>query len=205
MSDLFEQHPASNVYFDKYFGLEAAKILPGEYYGANREMVLVTVLGSCVSACIWDPSVGVGGMNHFMLPDNSSTAPAAVGVVSLPARYGAYAMEVLINHLVKLGARKSALRAKIFGGANVMKGFQNFDVGGRNCAFVQVYLEEEGIPVVASDLMDIYPRKVYFFPSTGKVLIKKLRTAHNDTVFRREIEYGSKLRQTEVSGDVELF
>lgn len=205
MSQASEQHPAQNIYFDSQFKLEAVKILPGEYYASKIERVLVTVLGSCVSACIWDPVTHIGGMNHFMLPDNANVKSIADGVIGLPARYGAYAMEVLINNLVKMGANKSSLRAKIFGGANVTQGFQNFDVGGRNCAFVQVYLEEEHIPVLASDLLDIYPRKVYFFTSTGKVLIKKLRSLHNDTIARREIEYSSRLRQTEVSGDVELF
>lgn len=205
MSNLSEQHPAQTVYFDKHFGLQAAKLLPGEFYVTKGDMVLVTVLGSCVSACIWDSGLGIGGMNHFMLPDNGNAKTIAEGVIGLPARYGAYAMEILINTLVKLGARKSSLRAKIFGGANVTRGFQNFDVGGRNSAFVQVYLEEEKIPIVSSDLLDIYPRKLFFFPHTGKALVKKLRTLHNDTIFVREKEYGTRLRQTDMSGDVELF
>lgn len=198
----FEQQPAPNLYFDTHFNVEAAKILPGEFYVSKREMLLVTVLGSCVAACIWDPTTRIGGMNHFMLPDLTQDKKDEVGE---SGRYGVYAMELLINQLLKLGAKKTHLRAKVFGGGNVMKGFQNFDVGGRNALFVKEFLRTERIPLEAEDLLDVWPRKVYFFSQSGRVLVKKLKAMHNDTIFKREIEYRSKLRNTDVSGDVELF
>ncbi|RCS59869.1 chemoreceptor glutamine deamidase CheD [Parvibium lacunae] len=196
------EHEAPNLYFDTHFNVEAAKILPGEYYVSKREMLLVTVLGSCVAACIWDSRAQVGGMNHFMLPD---LAVDKKGEMGESGRYGVYAMELLVNQLLKLGAKKANLRAKVFGGGNVMKGFQNFDVGQRNSTFVKEFLTTERIPLVAEDLLDVWPRKVYFFTQSGKVLVKKLKSMHNDTIFKREIEYRSKLRNTQVSGDVELF
>lgn len=191
-----------NLYYDKHFEIEAAKILPGEYYVSKREMLLVTVLGSCVSACIWDSKTHVGGMNHFMLPDQGKSIEAMAGE---SARYGVYAMEVLINQLLKLGASKQNLCAKVFGGGSVMSGFQSFEVGERNAKFVLDFLKTENIKLVAQDLLDIWPRKVYFFTGTGRVLIKKLRSMHNDTIVKRETEYQQKLKKTEVAGDVELF
>src|SRR3954462_1873616 len=166
------EHFATNVYYDRTFDCEAAKILPGEYYYTPKDMLIVTVLGSCVSACIRDRLSGQGGMNHFMLPDgggSDSNSP-----VSASMRYGTYAMEVLINELLKAGARRENLEAKVFGGGAVLKGFTAMNVGQRNAEFVMNFLKTERIPVLAEDLNDIHPRKVYFFPKTGKVLVKKL-------------------------------
>ena len=192
---------ATNVYFDRIFDCDAAKILPGEYYYTNRDMLIVTVLGSCVSACIRDRMSGLGGMNHFMLPDGAdSNSP-----VSASMRYGTYAMEVLINDLLKAGARREHLEAKVFGGGAVLRGFTAMNVGERNAAFVLNFLQTERIPVVAEDLNDIYPRKVYFFPRTGKVKVKKLMQTHNDTLARRELDYASRLKVEPVAGDIDLF
>ena len=153
----FVEHLANNRYFDRQFDVEAVKVLPGEYYVTTSEMVLVTVLGSCVSACIRDREMGVGGMNHFMLADSSDA-----GNLSASARYGTYAMEILVNHLLKLGARRSQLEAKVFGGGRVMASLTSSQVGDRNSRFVLDYLQTESIPVRAQDLLDVYPRKVYF-------------------------------------------
>lgn len=193
-------HFATNVYHDRTFACDAAKILPGEYYYTDRDMLIVTVLGSCVSACIRDRITGLGGMNHFMLPDGGDTGP-----VSASMRYGTYAMEVLINDLLKAGARRESLEAKVFGGGAVLRGFTAMNVGERNAAFVTSFLKTERIPVMAEDLNDVYPRKVYFFPRTGKVLVKKLMQTHNDTLARRELDYASRLKVTPVAGDVDLF
>jgi chemotaxis protein CheD len=193
---------ATNVYFDRTFDCDAAKILPGEYYFTSKDMLIVTVLGSCVSACIRDRTSGLGGMNHFMLPDGGGDVNSPV---SASARYGTYAMEVLINDLLKAGARRENLEAKVFGGGAVLKGFTAMNVGERNAAFVQNFLKNERIRIVAEDLNDIYPRKVYFFPRTGKVLVKKLMQTHNDTLAKREIEYASRLKVQPVAGEVELF
>lgn len=201
MSYALEEHFATNVYYDRTFDCDAAKILPGEYYFTCKDMMIVTVLGSCVSACIRDRVSGIGGMNHFMLPDSGdSDSP-----VSASMRYGTYAMEVLINDLLKAGARRENLEAKVFGGGNVLRGFIAMNVGERNALFVREYLRAENIRVVAEDLNDIYPRKVYFFPRTGKVLVKKLRQLNNNTLVNREQDYATRLQTTPVSGEVELF
>lgn len=191
-----------NLYFDKHFDIEAAKILPGEYYATTRDMLVVTVLGSCVSVCLRDKASGIGGMNHFMLPysDNDPGNP-----VSTSARYGTYAMEMLINHLLKLGATHKNLEAKVFGGGNVLRGFTITNVGEQNAKFALNFLRTEKIKVVADDLLDIYPRKVYYFPQTGRALVKKLKDVHNNTIVSREKEYESRLDYAKVEGDIELF
>lgn len=202
MTDSTDEQLASNHYFDRNLNSEAVKLLPGEYYVTNRDMVLVTVLGSCVAACIRDCYSGIGGMNHFMLPDNNADDSSPL---SASARYGVYAMEILINQLLKLGARRANLEAKVFGGGNVLKGLTVANVGQRNADFVLKFLDTEKIRIVARDLVDVYPRKVYYFPNNGKVMMKKLRDTHNDTIFEREKSYNSQLKKSSVGGDVELF
>ncbi len=192
---------ASNVYYDRTFDCDAAKILPGEYYFTHKDMMIVTVLGSCVSACIRDRVTGIGGMNHFMLPDSGD----GDSPISASMRYGTYAMEILINDVLKAGARRENLEAKVFGGGNVLRGFIAINVGERNAQFVRDYLKAENIRVVAEDLNDIWPRKVYFFPRTGKVLVKKLKQLHNNTLVNREQDYASKLVAKPVGGAVDLF
>jgi chemotaxis protein CheD len=199
---MVEEHLARNLYHDGQFGIDAAKLLPGEYYVTTQPMVLVTVLGSCVAACIRDSQLGIGGMNHFMLPESVHEAD---NPLSSSARYGTYAMEILINELIKLGARRSQLQAKVFGGGNVLRGFTATNVGERNAAFVLEYLKTENIPILAQDLVDIYPRKVYFFPEDGRVMVRKLRSLHNTTIMKREGDYSRRLRSDGVAGDVELF
>ncbi|GAO35160.1 chemotaxis protein CheD [Sulfuricella sp. T08] len=191
-----------NLYYDSHFNMEAAKIMPGEYYATTRDMLVVTVLGSCVSACLRDKTSGIGGMNHFMLPhsDNDPQNP-----ISVSARYGTYAMEMLINHLIKLGAKRNNFEAKVFGGGNVLRGFTVANVGARNADFVLDFLHTEKIKIVAEDLLDIYPRKVYYFPKTGRALIKKLKGVHNNTIVEREKDYESRLGYAKMEGDVELF
>jgi chemotaxis protein CheD len=191
---------AKNVYYDRTFACDAAKILPGEFYYTGQDMLIVTVLGSCVSACIRDRVTGLGGMNHFMLPDGGDMS----NPVSASMRYGNYAMEVLINELLKAGARRENLEAKVFGGGAVLRGFKAINVGERNAAFVLNYLRAEKMRIVAEDLNDIYPRKVYFFPRTGKVLVKKLMQAHTETLVQREQAYASRLKAP-VGGDIDLF
>lgn len=191
---------ARNLYHDRGHGVDAAKLLPGEYFVATREMLLVTVLGSCVAACLRDTRLGIGGMNHFMLPDSEAAGPE-----SGAARYGTYAMEVLINHLLKLGAKRDHFEAKVFGGGNVLPGLVQANVGHKNATFVEHFLRTEGIRIAARDLADVHPRKVYYFPASGRVLVKRLRSLHNDTVIERESEYRRRLTQEPAGGDVELF
>lgn len=200
---MLQEEMSTTVYFDRTFNTEAAKISPGEYYFTDQDMLIVTVLGSCISACIRDKKTGIGGMNHFMLPDSAKADKD--NPVSESMRYGTYAMEVLINELIRNGAKRENLEAKIFGGGNVLKSFVTNNVGNRNAAFVKRYLKEEGISITNEDLLDIYPRKVYFFPKTGKVLVKKLKQLHNDTVMERELAYSSKLKASDVGGEIDLF
>jgi chemotaxis protein CheD len=188
------------LYHDRSFGCDAAKLLPGEYYVTSLDMVLVTVLGSCVAACLRDPVARVGGMNHFMLPG----ASVDESIVSQPTRYGVYAMELLINDILRRGGKRERLEAKVAGGGNVLKGFGAGTVGERNAAFVTHFLDTEGIPLVGSDLLDLHPRKVYYFPATGRLLVKELRSLRNDTLAKREQQYRQKLAG-EGHGKVELF
>ena len=198
----FEETLSPHLYFDREHNSDAAKILPGEYYATGREMVLVTVLGSCVCACIRDKISGIGGMNHFMLPESGQDRSNPLGE---SARYGVYAMEILINQLLKMGAKRNHFEAKVFGGGSVLRGFTVANVGERNAEFVLQFLKTEKIAVAAQDLLDIYPRKVYYFPSTGLVRVKKLRSVHNDTIINRETEYKARLHYSKLEGDVELF
>jgi chemotaxis protein CheD len=201
MSAYFTEHLAPNRYFDKNFNTEAVKILPGEYFATKDSTMIVTVLGSCVSVCLRDPITRVAGMNHFLLPANKDE----LNFNSDSARYGVYAMEILVNHLMKLGAAKQRLVAKVFGGGNVLKQLRINSVGEQNSAFVLEYLENERIPIQAQDLMGEYPRKVYFFPLTGEVKVRKLKSIHNTTILDRESEYRVKVNQTPSAGDVDLF
>jgi chemotaxis protein CheD len=163
-------------------------------------MVIVTVLGSCVSACLRDPKTNVGGMNHFMLP-NHGTEPD--GPLSESARYGAYAMEVLVNHLLALGARRERLEAKLFGAGRVIPGMS--DIGERNAQFALEYLKRENIRVVAQDLGRDDASKVYFFPYTGRVLVKRLRMLRNDTIMERERDYAEQLGTLAKAKPVDFF
>jgi len=190
-----------SVYFDARLNAEVAKIFPGQYFVTDRDIVLATVLGSCVAACIRDPSARVGGMNHFLLPQTASDVSPA----NRSARYGTYAMEVLINRMIRHGARKQTMEAKVFGGGSVMRDLRSSAVGEANANFIVEYLSREGIQVAARDLLDECARKIYFFPANGRVLVKKLRQLHNDTVVARELDYSRQLAATDLSGTVELF
>jgi len=190
-----------SIYFDARLNTEVAKIFPGQYFVTDRDIVLVTVLGSCVAACIRDPATALGGMNHFLLPQTGSEG----GPVSRSARYGSYAMELLINQLIRSGAQRRTMEAKVFGGGNVMPGLRASGVGQSNARFIVDYLRKEGIAVAAQDLLDECARKIYYFPATGRVLVKKLRRLHNDTVIAREQDYSRRLMTLDMSGEVELF
>lgn len=188
------------LYYDSYFGLHAAKIGPGELYASKRNILIVTVLGSCVSVCLMDTVARIGGMNHFMLPDRAGSG----SVVSEPARYGAHAMEILINNLLSMGAQRSRLTAKVFGAGRVLPGMT--DVGARNAQFALEYLKRENIPVKAQDVGGVHARKVYLFVETGRVLCKEIYQLRNDTVIDRERAYANKIGARPItSAGVELF
>jgi chemotaxis protein CheD len=189
---------ASFFYTDHHFQYDAVKVLPGEYFVSKEDMVVMTVLGSCIAACIWDGTARIGGMNHFMLPDGDSGESSG--------RYGSYAMELLINEMLKLGARRETMQAKIFGGAQVMAGFTTMNVGERNTEFVLDYLAMEKIPVVSQDVLDIHPRKVCFFPVTGKALVKRLAHSHPETLAVEERRgNAASVAKSNAGGSVDLF
>jgi len=190
---------ARTFYFERDFERHAVKVLPGEYFVAAEDVVLSTVLGSCVSACIWDPTLRIGGMNHFLLPGEAGADP-----LSDSGRYGVFAMEQLINELLKRGARRNALEAKVFGGGHVMKNFTTITVGTRNAEFVLRFLATEGIRVVSQDLKDVHPRRVAFFPYTGRALCKHLKQV-DSALIAEEQSYSASLARKPVAGDVELF
>jgi chemotaxis protein CheD len=191
-------------YWDTQHDSFAAKLLPGEYYVTLHGEMICTVLGSCVSACVRDRSTGIGGMNHFMLPlDRSHGESAWADATSAATRYGNVAMERLINDLLKAGAKRSNLEFKLVGGGKVLAAMT--DVGAGNIEFVRGYMRTEGFAVSGEDLGDIYPRKVHFYPETGRVRVKKLMSTRNDTIFARERNYLQQVSTTPQTGDVELF
>ena len=189
-------------YFDREFQVEAVRILPGEFHAASGPVGMITLLGSCVSTCLWDPQQRIGGMNHFMLPGDNANAGSPV---PRSARFGVHAMELLINRMLKLGADRRRLVAKVFGGGRVLRGFVSLDVGAANCEFVLDFLMTEGIPVLARDILDSYARKLHFSPETGKVLLKKLDPTAVDVVQRQEREYLSRIGSAGGGGAVEIF
>lgn len=188
---------ASFFYHDHHFKQDAVKVLPGEYYVTADDIVIMTVLGSCIAACLYDPKARVGGMNHFMLPEGGADAGG---------RYGSYAMELLINELMKLGARREYLQAKIFGGGQVMHTFTTMNVGERNTKFVLDYLQTERIAVVSKDVLDIHPRKVCYFPATGKAMVKRLAHSHPESLETQERKGSAAVVATSTAGgSIDLF
>jgi chemotaxis protein CheD len=184
---------ASFFFFDAHFQREAVKVLPGEYFVHDQDILIMTTLGSCIAACLWDRERRLGGMNHFMLPDAGDGA-----------RYGLYAMELLINELMKRGATRSSLEAKVFGGGAVLSGMSTLNVGERNTRFVLDYLKTERIPVISQDVMDVYPRKVCFEPASGRAKVKRLApTAVGEQLLAQE-RAAAKTVPTE-TGSIELF
>lgn len=184
-------------YYDRTLQTEAIRLLPADYVATDEPVALVTLLGSCVAACLYDAAIGVGGMNHFMLPGDDGG--------DVCARYGVHAMELLINDLLKRGARRPRLLAKVFGGGNVLSGFHTDPIGTRNARFVLKYLAAERIPVMAQDLGDIHPRKVCFFAQTGRTLVKRLPATRDSEIAKAERDYYGSLNRAPVSGGVELF
>lgn len=204
--DCFPEFMQVNRYWDRLNESWVAKILPGEYYmTVNPDEWVATTLGSCVSACIRDTLYGVGGMNHFMLPEMGAHASNQGVWLDAATRYGSYAMEHLINDILKRGGNKKNFEIKLVGGGKIIANMS--DVGERNIDFVRSYLQTEGLKnqVISEDLGDKYPRKVLYQPATGRLRIKKLHTLHNDTLVRREIDYKYELEMAPNLGSVELF
>lgn len=189
---------ASFFFYDAHFRNDAVKVLPGEYFVYDEDILIMTTLGSCIAACLWDRERRIGGMNHFMLPEASG--PGADG-----GRYGSYAMELLINELIKRGATRATMEAKVFGGGAVISGMNTINVGERNTSFVLEYLRTERITVVSKDVMDIYPRKVCFLPASGKAMVKRLASTNTDVLAAQEKAAATKAAPVAAGGSIDLF
>ncbi len=189
---------ASFFFYEAHFQSDAVKILPGEYFVFDEDMLIMTTLGSCIAVCLWDRHAKVGGMNHFMLPENAGGAADC-------GRYGSYAMELLINEMLKMGATRTTMEAKVFGGGAVLQGMTSLNVGERNTTFVLDYLKTERIPVVSKDVLDIYPRKVCFLPHSGKAMVKRLAASNPEAIVAQE-RAALKVTPTATGGgSVDLF
>ncbi len=178
-------------------------IQPGEFYVTKTDEVIATVLGSCISVCLRDSKAGVGGMNHFMLPGDFRVEDI---FNSQSARYGMYAMELLLGELIKLGGGRENLSAKVFGGGHVLASVSNTNtsVPQSNIEFVKAFLSMEGIPVLGSDVGGVHGRKILFIPKTGQVFVKKLVAEAEAKVFANEEKFKKTITQPK-SEEVTLF
>ena len=190
-------------FWDPASGCVTVKVLPGDFYVSDREELVSTVLGSCIAVCIHDVRRRLGGMNHFMLPEPMGERDSWSSTVGRAARYGSDAMEQLINAIIKAGGQRADLRVKVFGGGRVLK--QMSDVGRRNIEFVQRYIVTEQLLLVASDLGDIHPRQVQFFPQSGRARVRLLQRRDDHKLVAAERGYLKRLANDPITGEVELF
>jgi chemotaxis protein CheD len=192
---------AGRRFFDAASAAWMVKVFPGEFYVTTQsDEVLVTVLGSCVSACIRDPVAGFGGMNHFMLPHHGS---GAWGGDLRSTRFGNFAMEKLINELTKAGCKRERMEIKVFGGGNVTD--TNNAIGSDNAEFVLRYLEAESLACAVKDLGGTLPRRIHYYPASGRVVRRLLGNSERHAINRDEHDYGNRLLGRQTSGDIELF
>lgn len=192
--------------WDVRWNCPTAKILPGECYVSTQEEAIHTVLGSCISVCIRDKRLGIGGMNHFMLPvQEGDKGISRQNSINPALCYGNWAMEFLINAILKQGGKRESFEIKMFGGGRVLAGMTNIDIGARNIEFARSYLETEKLNVVAEDVGDVCPRKILYFPKTGVVKLRRLTHTPNDSIERREREYLNAMNKKPTTSDVELF
>lgn len=187
--------------FDRNTGLHVVKLFSGDCYVTDKpDHMLVTILGSCVSACIRDPDKKVGGMNHFLLPHLNESHGQSTDDST---RYGAFAMEKLINEILKLGGQKSRLEVKVFGGGNVID--NSAMIGSKNVSFVKDFLRSEGLKIVSEDLGGNYPRRLHYYPDTGKVMMRQLQRKEDMKIAEEEKRYAKSLDVKPVEGDIDLF
>jgi chemotaxis protein CheD len=188
--------------FNKAYGVHVIKIFSGEWgISNNSDEMFATILGSCVSACVHDPVTKIGGMNHFLLPrDGDESATIADHAA---ARYGVYAMEMLINSMLKAGGQKSRFEFKIFGGGNVLN--NSTKIGSKNADFIRQFMKDEGFRIVSQDLEGTQPRSIHYYPTTGKVMMRKLQRAEDFAIIEEENKYQNKLQTKPIEGDIELF
>ncbi len=202
--DVSDDENGSKQFFDPRFGTNVTMVLPGRHHvSTSPDEMIVTLLGSCVAACVRDPIAAVGGLNHFLLPESDNgqwgnTADAAM-------RYGNHAMETLINDIIKLGGARSRLEVKVFGGGQIIKGASATSVGQKNVEFIKRYLSNEGLPIAAEHLGGMAPRRIHYFPITGKVQMRLMQRNADKDLFKKEMAYRSEIKVEDDSGDAELF
>ncbi len=188
-----------NRFWDSTDNHWVAQVLPGEYYVTRLREVVATTLGSCVSTCVRDPVTGIGGLNHFMLP-NDPNEDSGGGAL----RYGCFAVERLLNVLVKHGAMRERMEIKIFGGGRVIAGMG--DVGRSNIEFVRQYFATEMLSIVAEDVGGAWARRLRYYPESGKVRIKRMRTEETAELAQSESRLRTRLSLAPPPvGAVELF
>ncbi|MEM7045456.1 MAG: chemoreceptor glutamine deamidase CheD [Pseudomonadota bacterium] len=203
-SDQANMDGRSGPYFDARFGMNVMVVLPGRHYvTAKADEMIVTLLGSCVAACIRDPIAAVGGLNHFLLP--ASDGGAWENTADAAMRYGNHAMETLINDVIKLGGMRSRLEVKVFGGARIIEGSSTLSVGQKNIEFVHRYLQNEGLNIAAHHLGGAQPRRIHYFPITGKVQMRQLQRKTDNQLVKREMTYLHQIEAEQDTGDAELF
>lgn len=185
-------------YYDGVQRSWVTQVLPGEFYVSSQDEVISTVLGSCVSTCIRDPRLRIGGLNHFMLPKEPDAVSSGEAL-----RYGCFAVERLLNELFKLGAERGSLEVKVFGGGRMINGVG--DIGQANVAFVREYLADEGLTIVSEDVGGGWARRIRYFPVSGRVLLKRLEMTRAAEVTARERDLERSLRDGPLTGRVELF
>ncbi len=191
--------------WDSNQNLCASSIKPGEYYVTRNEEIITTVLGSCVSACIRDPKTGFGGMNHFMLPgEKGKPNDSWGGEFALSTRFGISAMERLINDVLKLGGTRERLECKLFGGGKVLS-MEQYNIGDRNISFIRKFMKTEGLTIIAEDLGGNFSRKLKYFPRTGSVMVRRLRSLQNVVVAEEESNYETQIETKDKAGEIELF
>jgi chemotaxis protein CheD len=193
-----------HIAYDTRYGLEVVEIFPGEYHATRSSRIISTVLGSCVSVALRDPANGISGMNHFMLPGSLSGERI---YLSRTGKYGMYAMELLINEMIKLGGRKACFTAKVFGGGKVLSALAGKagSVSESNVTFALAYLQEEGIPIASSDVGGFSGRRILYFTEDARVLLKRLSKAEEKPVEEEELSYFSTLRKEDKKAEVTLF
>ena len=181
-------------------GLARTTIHIGGLRASREPLVLDTVLGSCIAACLFDPVTGVGGMNHFMLPEGFDPGNPN------STRYGVYAMELLIGEVMKLGGQRRRFQAKIFGGGHVLNIRESLNgVPQRNIEFTRRFLSAEQIPIVKEDLGGYQARRVLFFTHTGKAYLRQLGMSDAERTAKEEMVYLISLKKQKLDGDITLF
>ena len=183
----------------KEFGhLKRKNIYPGEFFASSNEIIISTLLGSCVAACLYDSVNRVFGMNHFLLSSELYQS-SPNGFITPSGRYGVQAMELLINRMFRLGADRKHIKAKAFGGAT-LKGLSSKSqtwnsIGLTNAAFIKDFLAIENIPLVAQDLGGDRGRTIYFVPTDYSVFVKKHETVNLEQLLEKENQYNSAIKR----------